>query len=81
MTDDGTRDCTQKREEGKDQETIQSSSIPDRNTLWESDKTRGNIKLKRAKRPALSHHKAARQHKRSTALEQSAKITGGRKHV
>ena len=34
MTDDGTRDCTQKREEGKDQETIQSSTIPDRNTIW-----------------------------------------------
>ena len=64
-----------RREEGKDQETIQSSTIPDRNTLWESDKNTRNITHKRAKRSAISQElkDSIIKDPRSTALEQSAK--------
>ena len=40
-------------EKGKDQKSIQSSTIPDLDTIWESDKTLENKTHKRVKRSAL----------------------------
>ena len=44
------------REEGKDQELIQSSTILTQNTIWESDKT---LKTQHKREPR-GNHKAAR---------------------
>ena len=57
---DGTTTFKSK-EEGKDQESIQSNTHLTQDTVWESDKTQENITYKRAKSsfPA-GDHKAAR---------------------
>ena len=49
------------KEEGKDQESMQSNNAPDLgHHIWESDKNTKNITYKSAKKSALSEHVTTR---------------------